>query len=580
MSYLPISIPEAMRKINTTWFLPRVQRPYVWGSRYDNERYIYLLFDSLLRGYPIGGLIVWETSDAVPFREFMGDYLPDETAKLVDEGKWKQPKCLVYDGQQRLQTLFSCLQHRFDGKCLCVDVTYDLNMTAEQREEHDEAETPFKFFNSLVGPNDSRYVRMTDLFNRPHTPESKVAFRNEILGRSRLATDNATAIQIEVNVDKLWDVFANPDKMPLAYFPVSAGQEKIVNNIFQRLNTGGIPLSNADIFFFKVKESEAHFEEEVTAISKMIYASTRFRFSPNDVLQLLQYVFLGSTRVDFDRVGPGRISQFTNSFDEAKESIRRFFADFLHHDFGINDARIVPRRIALLPLILFCVRAETKFRRKYPSFSTECKAAMRKYFVVSQVNDWNIDIIARWCYDEIDEQIREAEQRRNQGKDLMFPYEQIAGHIRAKNRRPIDVRESNYSQYKWFALKVLMPDLSFIFADDMGGRFNPEIDHIFPKTPDNIRYQNKQYVADVDVIWNMQPIIGDMNIQKLNSAPQEFFRTHPELLKDYRYLPTSDIDDGLWSMERYQDFIARRKALMISALQDRFGISLLSDSPT
>ncbi len=43
------------------WFLPAVQRPYVWGSRYENELYICKLFDSLLRGYPIGGLIIWNT---------------------------------------------------------------------------------------------------------------------------------------------------------------------------------------------------------------------------------------------------------------------------------------------------------------------------------------------------------------------------------------------------------------------------------------------------------------------------------------------------------------------------------------
>ena len=29
------------------WFLPAIQRPYVWGSRHENELYICKLFDSI-----------------------------------------------------------------------------------------------------------------------------------------------------------------------------------------------------------------------------------------------------------------------------------------------------------------------------------------------------------------------------------------------------------------------------------------------------------------------------------------------------------------------------------------------------
>src|SRR5713101_4396719 len=116
MSYIPISIREVIEKINKTWYLPYVQRPYVWGSRYENERYICLLFDSLLREYPIGVLIVWQTSQAIPFREFLGNYRDGETSPLIiDEGRAEQKdKYLVYDGQQRLQTLYSCLRYNFN----------------------------------------------------------------------------------------------------------------------------------------------------------------------------------------------------------------------------------------------------------------------------------------------------------------------------------------------------------------------------------------------------------------------------------------------------------------------------------
>ena len=64
MGFQTISVKEAVNNINANsngWFLPAVQRPYVWGSRYESEKYICKLFDSILNGYPIGTIIVWNT---------------------------------------------------------------------------------------------------------------------------------------------------------------------------------------------------------------------------------------------------------------------------------------------------------------------------------------------------------------------------------------------------------------------------------------------------------------------------------------------------------------------------------------
>jgi uncharacterized protein with ParB-like and HNH nuclease domain len=107
VSYSGISIREALDKLNAPnngWFLPEVQRQYVWGARHQLEDYVYLLLDSLLKRYPIGGVVLWETDQKVPYRQFVGDYAPGQFARLVDKGLWGASKSLVYDGQQRLQT--------------------------------------------------------------------------------------------------------------------------------------------------------------------------------------------------------------------------------------------------------------------------------------------------------------------------------------------------------------------------------------------------------------------------------------------------------------------------------------------
>lgn len=72
--YTPISIKDTVNKVNNGWYLPAIQRPYVWGNRYESEKYICKLFDSMYQGYPIGVLILWNaTKKKVAYRKFLQD---------------------------------------------------------------------------------------------------------------------------------------------------------------------------------------------------------------------------------------------------------------------------------------------------------------------------------------------------------------------------------------------------------------------------------------------------------------------------------------------------------------------------
>ena len=75
--------------------LPEMQRRYVWQATRVRD-----LMDSLYRGYPSGAILVWETDEAVPLRDFAVEqaYNPYHTTKLL------------LDGQQRLTSLFAVLR--------------------------------------------------------------------------------------------------------------------------------------------------------------------------------------------------------------------------------------------------------------------------------------------------------------------------------------------------------------------------------------------------------------------------------------------------------------------------------------
>jgi len=61
---------------------------------------------------------MWETDAAVAHREFLTNYKQGDVYKNVDEGLYGRHKYLIYDGQQRLQTLYSCLKYTFNDRVL------------------------------------------------------------------------------------------------------------------------------------------------------------------------------------------------------------------------------------------------------------------------------------------------------------------------------------------------------------------------------------------------------------------------------------------------------------------------------
>ena len=75
--------------------LPDLQRPFVWAdSKVRN------LFDSMMKGFPIGYVMLWASPE---------DYHNTKSIGVGDK-QFKRPDDLVIDGQQRLTSLFLLLK--------------------------------------------------------------------------------------------------------------------------------------------------------------------------------------------------------------------------------------------------------------------------------------------------------------------------------------------------------------------------------------------------------------------------------------------------------------------------------------
>lgn len=93
-----VSVSELLEAVTGGEYrIPKFQRPYVWTPEDMLQ-----LFDSVLKGYPIGSLLIWQTE-----RKGISSLDRIGPTEITDEGPLF--KSYVVDGHQRLATLFGVL---------------------------------------------------------------------------------------------------------------------------------------------------------------------------------------------------------------------------------------------------------------------------------------------------------------------------------------------------------------------------------------------------------------------------------------------------------------------------------------
>lgn len=547
MSYTGISIREALEKINALnggWYLPQVQRQYVWGARHESETYICLLLDSLLKRYPIGGVVLWETVQKIPFRKFIDDYMPGQYAKQVDEGLWGAAKSLVYDGQQRLQTLYSVLRHKFNGRTLHFDLLFDQNSS-----ETDE--TGFLFRDANAAP-ESRYLRMTELSCFRCDEKEYIALEDRVLPAAQ--DDKTKNLSIRRNLKALWDIFVDTNHKSIAYFSVRADTPKEVNEVFRRLNTGGVALTQLELVLGTIKSVQSDYEEQLWALSEKIELKSGIKFSSASVLQFFHLLVKETIRIEEGRLEPADIEAFQNVLKNDTDPLMELFNGYLRGLFNINHASIVPRWLAILPIAAYLTtRKSSGYKWRVRELEKEDLQPIHQYFLLSQFCDWNTQTM-------VNAFSRAAIVNASLGR--AFPLEEIR-KIAIEKSRTGYLNEPQLLSQPWLATKVLMPHRSYAFHEN-----KPQVDHIFPM---NLKGKEEAYQHAVDILWNFQPMPAEVNNYKRARHPQEFFTSDDgsKYWASYDFIPLAN--DTVWGDPLA--FIAYRKDQMLEKLSELYSLS-------
>ena len=230
--------------------LPDLQRPFVWRDNKVRE-----LFDSMIKGYPIGYVMLWESPN---------DYETKKSSIGANGKTYDEPKELVIDGQQRLTALVAAMYG--------VKVKDKNFKQREIKIAYNPLTREFAVWSQAYERDTEWISRISDVFlaNDQHAISS---FRRQFIrdaneGRQKkalpLLTDQEEDV-IENNINELLNL--SEYSLPTLEINYNADEQDVAD-IFVRVNSGGQSLTENNFIQTLISVYENETSDKIDAFSE------------------------------------------------------------------------------------------------------------------------------------------------------------------------------------------------------------------------------------------------------------------------------------------------------------------------
>lgn len=588
----PITIKEAIESVRSKkYLLPSIQRELVW-----NTRQIEKLFDSLMRDYPVGSFLFWHVDNErlgeFTFYEFIRNYHERDSkhnpkADLSGSGDITA----VLDGQQRLTSLFIGLigsyakkdkAKRWSNSSAFPPRWLHLNLlkkfTQEDYSDSDSNAEPakssasdldleydFYFLTSEEAqkdrensPEDYFWFKVSDILEfKKHSEISSYLIKN---GLTTVSEERA-----EFASETLFKLYSVVHEQPVInYFLEKQGNLDKVLNIFVRINSGGTPLSYADLLLSIASASwrKRDAREEITGfVDELTDDGEGFNFSRDFVLKSC-LVLSDFTNIAFkvDNFNNANMRTIEENWDSITNSLR--LTVNLIESLGYKRETLISNN-ALIPIAYYIQKKGNPTNFVESTHFSDDRKRIQKWLIAS--------LLKRAFSGQPDGVLRPIRQIINKRFDT-FPIEEIIEEFKGKEKSIIfstdDVEalfDSYYGNaYTFSTLAIFYPTLDF------KNRFH--IDHIFPKSLFNRKAllkrgiseeQCSEFVQNYDYLANLQLLEGIPNIEKSNKEFKDWlFETYPDAQARAAYMERNYIPEVDLSLENFLEFFAERTKLM------------------
>lgn len=584
MSYRSESIQITVGRLNLQYFLPAIQREFVW-----QQEQIVQLFDSILREYPISSFLFWELKpenrDKWEAYTFISEAKYGGTHNTLANTNGVQHLTLVLDGQQRLTSLLIGLKGsyitkkkymRWDNPNAWIRQKLYLDLLKDSRtgEESSSPETGvyygLSFLDSVPQP-DARHHwfevgKILDF-------DTQKAFDDYREKAEEALPDDVTrgqTLTFRRNLERLYRAIWKDDV--IAYYTESDQDYDRVLDIFVRANEGGTKLSKSDLLLSMItsKWDGVNARDEIYGFVDRLNES-RIRkndFDKDFIMKACLVVTDLPVAYKVENFNNQNLQMIQNNWGDIKSAIER--AVDLVNFFGIDRENLTSAN-ALIPLIYYLFRRPGLTLRESTPFEAGNASRVRKWIGTALLNG-----VFGGSSDNLLRDIRMVMQNLN-GALADYPVEQIAEIVQRSGRT------ANFDDYAvdnvlalTYGRQLTFLALTLLYEESGWGTMAIHQDHIFPQNlfkPKSLEAigldtsQIYQYRSKMNCIGNLQLLLAHENTIKLDKPFEEWIATRDDGYKQRHLIPD---DPALWKLERFADFIKAREELIAARLKRLF----------
>jgi len=599
--------------------IPSLQREFCWDT--DD---IEALFDSLLRGLPIGSLLLWNVPRSEPEARgeaqyrFIRNYVEHSNFPTTEvdepvhhhsdrlERELEPPFTFALDGQQRLTSFLIGLQgsfyeHRkwkhtdsvssYFRKELCLDLLTDPNRVPDDAQEH---LFTFDFRREGRQGDDGEGAYWWPISNLwrsdgvPDVPDPLIRSVDKSDSSLAVAADNLERLHEAITVNQI------------ACGEVQGMRSEEALELFIRRNKGGQQLSNSDIAFslitvywdrFEESEDPKEVFETKGAELSDEFGDCSFGFGKGFLIRTLLYLDDEKPSFERDILVPDTIEPLEDIWgDRFFKAIRAAFS-IVTEEFDLTG-KCLGGKTTILPIIYHCWTRLGSIEIEHPEevadeFSSEELDRMEYWLQMTVFNNLFNVSSSMTVLDNVREIIKDS---------TTFPAKEIEEEYRggsitvgvrsAESSKEAGVsvselvRETDHGSettIRNYLLTKLYDDrgVGELFNTQSGENTSIEVDHFYPavKLRDKEDRLTKREI-NPDVIefcgnhvnnfgnFTLLPQAG--NQSKSEKDPQDWLDGFDD---DERRHMLPNMEP--YTYEKYEEFLKRREGDMVDALQNR-----------
>jgi len=513
--------------------VPKFQRNFVWSLEKTAK-----LLDSILKGYPIGTFILWETNERLNDIKNIGNL---ELPSIPDDTKVQY----VLDGQQRITSLYAAF------------------LGAEIQKEGEKKITNYSnIFVNLEGDvenNDDQIVVSEE-------PESTHISLHEILNFN----DNLLDIKEKYSDEHFKKIHQYSQSFSTYDFSTIVLRKEDIDSaieVFTRINTGGQTLTLFEIMSAKTYDEEQSFdmEEKYQKLLEELKETKYDTVSSSVILSILSLVLSKNKECKRKTILQLDKQELINSWEDVISALKDSI-DYFRSVYRIPVSAILPYDSLLVPFSYFFYYQKEKPKGEQIKYLEEFfwRASLSFRYSSSTESKLAQDI------KRIDEILKNERPNYDDFKVYLSSYK--------------DLIETGFSAGSSYC-KAILCLLAYHEPKDFQNNGRVILDnswlkvansrnyhHFFPKA-----YLRKNNIGNENSLVNISLVSADLNKRRIKAkAPsiyiQDFLDENDDLPTTLKSHLIDDMDSFGIMSDDYLVFIEKRAKTILKELRDRIDL--------